>query len=199
VALGYYACDCSLYNSSLAVKEQISGSLNRNISLDISEVGILIRECSEDDCEAIFRVINEAAKAYRGLIPNDCYGDPYMPIHELRKEMSEMSFFGYKEEAKLLGAVGYQPIKDVTLVRHLYVLPEYQRRGIGRKLLNHIKSIASGQRLLVGTWEAATWAIGFYEKHGFTLQSNKTELLRKYWTIPERQIEHSVVLATDNP
>jgi GNAT superfamily N-acetyltransferase len=159
----------------------------------------LIRECTGDDREAISRVINEAAKAYRGLIPNDCYGDHYMPIHELRKEMREMSFFGYEEEGKLLGVIGYQPTKDVTLVRHLYVLPEHQRRGIGRKLLDYIKSIAAGQRLLVGTWEAATWAIEFYEKHGFRLQSNQAELLRKYWTIPERQIEHSIVLAMDAP
>jgi GNAT superfamily N-acetyltransferase len=159
----------------------------------------LIRKCSEGDREAISVVINEAAKAYNGVIPNDCYGDPYMPMYELRREMSEMSFFGYEEEGKLLGVAGYQPIKDVTLVRHLYVLPERQRRGIGSKLLNHIKTITASERLLVGTWEAASWAIRFYEKHGFRLQSNKTELLRKYWRIPEEQIEHSVVLAIDLP
>ena len=159
----------------------------------------VIRKCNPQDEREILNVINEAAKAYGGMIPEDRYHDPYMLLKELRSEMSEMTFFGYEEGEGLLGVAGYQPIKDVTLVRHLYVLPEHQRRGIGRKLLNHIKSLAAGQRLLVGTWEAASWAIDFYEKHGFRLQANKTQLLRRYWTIPERQIEHSVVLAIDLP
>jgi GNAT superfamily N-acetyltransferase len=157
----------------------------------------VIRKCHSADEAEIFNVINEAAKVYSGAIPEDRYYDPYMPLSELRKEMGEMTIFGYEEAGKLLGVGGYQPIRDVSLVRHLYVLPEHQKKGIGTNLLNHIRSIATGQRLLVGTWEAAKWAIAFYEKHGFRLQENKTELLRKYWTIPDRQVDLSVVLAID--
>jgi GNAT superfamily N-acetyltransferase len=166
----------------------------------------LIRKCGREDEETIFRVINGSAKAYRGVIPEDRYREPYMPLEELRGEMSEITFFGYEEEGRLLGVAGYQPVKDVTLVRHLYVLPEHQGRGIGSELLSHIMRTATTLRVLVGTWEAAEWAVRFYEKHGFKLLSNKDELLRKYWKIPERQIELSVVLgieksgrATANP
>jgi GNAT superfamily N-acetyltransferase len=116
-----------------------------------------------------------------------------MPLNELRKEIDEMTFFAYEENG-MRGVVGYQPVKNVTLVRHLYVLPEYQRRGIGKKLLEHVIHIAKTRRILVGTWEAATWAIRFYEKNGFELLPNKNELLRNYWNVPERQIELSVVL-----
>lgn len=154
-------------------------------------------KCHSQDEAEILNVINEAAKVYSGAIPEDCYHDPYMPLSELRKEMGDMTIFGYEEAGKLLGVGGYQPIRDVSLVRHLYVLPEHQKKGIGATLLNHIRNIATGQRLLVGTWETATWAIAFYEKHGFRLQENKTELLRKYWTIPDRQADLSVVLAID--
>ena len=157
----------------------------------------LIRRCGQKDEEEIFNIINESAKAYKGVIAEDCYHEPYMPLEELRKEMGEMAFFGYEEEGKLSGVAGFQPVKDATLVRYTYVLPAYQRMGIGGKLLSHIKGIASTEQLLVGTWEAATWATSFYEKHGFRLLSNKDELLRKYWKIPERQIELSVVLGTN--
>jgi GNAT superfamily N-acetyltransferase len=119
-----------------------------------------------------------------------------MPLNELRKEIVEMTFFAYEENG-MLGVVGYQPVKDVTLVRHLYVLPEYQRRGIGKKLLKHVIHIAKTRRILVGTWEAATWAIRFYEKNGFELVPNKNELLRNYWNVPERQIDLSVVLGLE--
>lgn len=154
----------------------------------------MIRKCGLKDEEIIFKIINESAKAYKAVIPADRYHEPYMPLEELRGEMSEMTFFGYEDEGKLLGVAGFKPVKDVTLVRHTYVLPKHQRRGIGGKLLNHIKRITTTQQLLVGTWEAATWAIRFYEKYGFRLLPNKDELLRKYWKIPERQIELSVVL-----
>jgi GNAT superfamily N-acetyltransferase len=157
----------------------------------------LIRKCSQDDELAIFSIINESAKAYRGVIPEDRYHDPYMSLEELRGEMSEMIFFGYEEEGKLLGIAGFQPVKDVTLVRHIYVLPEHQKRGIGGMLLTHTLSKATTRKVLVGTWEAATWAIRFYEKHRFRLAPNKDELLRKYWRIPERQIVLSVVLGID--
>jgi GNAT superfamily N-acetyltransferase len=154
----------------------------------------LIRKCSQEDKAEIFKIINESAKAYKGIISEDRYHEPYMPLEELRREMSEMTFFGYEEEGKLLGVAGQQPVKDVTLVRHIYVLPEHQRRGIGSQLLSHIMRITTSPQILVGTWEAATWAIRFYEKHGFKLLPNKDELLRRHWNIPERQIELSIVL-----
>jgi GNAT superfamily N-acetyltransferase len=157
----------------------------------------LIRKCGEDDREAIFIVINEAAKAYKDLIPKDRYSEPYMSMPDLRNEMGKMTFFGYEEEGKLLGIAGYQQVKDVTLVRHVYVLSEEQRRGVGSQLLNQTIQVAKTRRILVGTWQAATWAIRFYEKHGFKLQPNKDELLREYWRIPERQIQLSVVLGIE--
>jgi GNAT superfamily N-acetyltransferase len=157
----------------------------------------LIKKCDQEDEEVILKIINESAKSYRGVIPEDCYHEPYMSLEELRKEMHGMTFFAYQERDKILGVAGYQPVEDVVLVRHIYVLSEHQRRGVGRKLLRHIIRIATTRRILVGTWEAAAWAIRFYEKHGFKLQPNKDELLRAYWEIPERQIDLSVVLALD--
>ena len=159
----------------------------------------MIRMCDQADGASIFKVINESASAYRGVIPEDRYHEPYMSSKELHEEMHQMTFFGYEAGGGLLGVVGYQPVKDVTLVRHLYVLPENQRSGIGGKLLGHVIGVVSTRRILVGTWAAAEWAINFYEKHGFKLQSNKYELLRKYWKIPERQVELSVVLGIDSP
>jgi GNAT superfamily N-acetyltransferase len=159
----------------------------------------LINSYGNDVADEIFSAINEAAKAYTGVIPVDVYHEPYMPMEELRKEMSEITFLGYREEGKLVGVAGYQQVGDVTLVRHVYVLPDHQRRGIGEKLLAKIFRIANTDRVLVGTWEAATWAIRFYEKNGFKLQPNKEELLRKYWRIPNRQIELSVVLGIQKP
>ena len=160
---------------------------------------MLIRVCDQEDGASILRVINESASAYRGVIPEDRYREPYMGSKELREEMSQMTFFGYKAEGRLLGVAGYQPVKDVTLVRHLYVLPEYRRSGIGGELLRHVVGVASTRRILVGTWVAAEWAIRFYEKHGFKLQSNKDEPLRRYWKIPERQVELSLVLGIEKP
>jgi GNAT superfamily N-acetyltransferase len=155
----------------------------------------LIKRCNQEDEAEIFKIINESAKAYKDVIPEDRYHEPYMPLEELRKEMSEMTFFGYEEKGRLLGVVGHQPVKDVTLMRHIYVLPQHQRRGIGSELLSHLMRIATSSQILVGTWEAAAWAIRFYEKHGFRLLPNKDELLRRYWKIPERQIELSIVLS----
>ena len=157
----------------------------------------MIRKCGEDDREAIFIVINEAAKAYKHLIPKDRYTEPYMPMPDLRNEMRKMTFLGYEEERKLLGVAGYQQVKDVTLVRHVYVLSQQQRRGVGSQLLNQSIQVAKTRRILVGTWQAARWAIRFYEKHGFKLQPNKDDLLREYWRIPERQIQLSVVLGIE--
>jgi GNAT superfamily N-acetyltransferase len=157
-------------------------------------LGFSIRSCGQQDEAEILTIINESAKAYRDVIPPDRYHEPYMPTNELRKEMGEMTFFGYEQDGRLLGVVGYQPIKDVTLVRHLYVRPEHQRLGIGRKLIEHVICLAKTPRILVGTWRFATWAISFYEKCGFKLLPNKDRLLREYWKIPERQIELSLVL-----
>jgi GNAT superfamily N-acetyltransferase len=143
----------------------------------------------------IYEVINKAARAYKGFIPDDCYHEPYMPKEELRQEMGNMTFFGWEEKEKLVGVMGIQPVKDVTLIRHAYVLPNYQRMGIGSKLLDHIKLITKTKKLLVGTWADAIWAIEFYQKHGFRLMPKKDELLMTYWNIPQRQIETSVVLS----
>ncbi len=157
----------------------------------------MIGECGAEDEEAIFDIINQAATAYGGVIPADRYHEPYTSMEELRKEMVEMKFFGYREAGHLVGIAGFQPVKDVTLIRHVYVLPDFQRRGIGEKLLDHIIQVATTRLVLVGTWSAALWAIRFYEKHGFKIRPNKDELLRRYWKIPERQIEVSVVLGIE--
>ena len=154
----------------------------------------MIRQCRPGDFERIYLIINEAARAYDGAIPADCYPNPYMPREELEGEMRQMSFFGWEEEGELVGVMGFQPIKDVTLIRHAYVIPDRQKRGIGSKLLDHLKKLVNTRRLLVGTWADAKWAIDFYQKHGFKLRPDKDELLERYWDIPRRQIETSVVL-----
>ena len=141
-------------------------------------------------------IINEAAKAYEGVIPADRYHQPYMPIDELGQEMKEMTFFGWEEDGELVGVMGFQPVKDVTLIRHAYVLPQWQRKGIGSKLLNHLKGLVTMTHLLVGTWADARWAIVFYQRHGFSLMPNKDDLLQTYWNISQRQIETSVVLGS---
>jgi GNAT superfamily N-acetyltransferase len=157
----------------------------------------MIKKLSSKDVRIIYEVINKAACAYQGIIPEDCYHEPYMPEQELRREMVTMTFFGWGQGDKTVGVIGFQPVKDVTLVRHAYVLPEYQRKGIGTKLLNHVKQVTKTKRLLVGTWADAIWAIQFYQKHGFRLIPRKDELLRKYWNVPQRQIQTSVVLGIE--
>ncbi len=154
----------------------------------------MIRKCQPGDSERIYFIINEAAKAYEGVIPADCYHQPYMPMDELEQEMKRMTFFGWEVNGELVGVTGLETIKDVTLIRHAYVLPRWQKQGIGSKLLNHLKTMVTTPRLLAGTWANAHWAIRFYQKHGFALLPNKDELLKTYWDIPQRQIETSVVL-----
>jgi len=154
----------------------------------------MIRKCQADDSQRIYSIINEAAKAYQGVIPADCYHQPYMSKDELEREMKRMTFFGWEVNGELVGVTGLEPIKDVTLIRHAYVLPQWQQQGIGSKLLNYLKALVTTRRLLAGTWADAYWAIRFYQKHGFTLLPNKDELLKTYWEIPQRQIETSVVL-----
>lgn len=156
-----------------------------------------IRPCTGADFEAIYAIINEAAEAYRGIIPEDRWHEPYMPREELRREVEAgVRFWGYEEEGQLLGIMGIQPVQDVTLIRHAYVRPAEQKRGIGGKLLAALLG-QTDRPVLIGTWAAATWAIRFYEKHGFRVVSpqEKDRLLRAYWSIPERQVETSVVLA----
>ena len=157
----------------------------------------MIRELSSKNAGNICEVINQAARAYQGFIPNDCYREPYMSIEELHHEMEKITFFGWDEGGGIVAVIGYQPVENVTLVRHVYVLPDYQRQGIGTRLLNHMKVMTKTEHLLVGTWANATWAIQFYQKHGFKLMPNKDELLREFWDVPPRQIETSVVLGIE--
>lgn len=157
----------------------------------------MIRECQPGEIKRIYYIINEAAKAYEGVIPADRYHQPYMPMDELEREMKQMTFFGEEVNGELVGVMGFQPVKDVTLIRHAYVLPQWQRQGISSKLLSNLKNLVTTPRLLVGTWAEAHWAIAFYEKHGFSRLPDKDELLRTYWNIPQRQIETSVVLGID--
>ena len=154
----------------------------------------MIRELSTKDMGEIYEVINKAAQVYQGVIPDDRYHAPYMSAEELLREMGNMAFFGWDEGGTIVGVMGLQRVKDVTLVRHAYVLPDYQRKGIGTKLVNHLKQITKTERLLVGTWADAIWAIQFYQKHGFRLMPDKDELLKEFWDVPQRQIETSVVL-----
>jgi GNAT superfamily N-acetyltransferase len=154
----------------------------------------MIRELTSVDADTIFDIINKAAGAYKAAIPADCYHEPYMTKEELLHEIGNITFFGWEEEEKLMGIMGLQPVKDVTLIRHAYVLPDCQRKGIGSRLLEYLKLITKTKELLVGTWADATWAIDFYQKHEFRLMPGKDELLNKYWSIPQRQIETSVVL-----
>ncbi len=154
----------------------------------------MIRRCQADDAQRIYFIINEAAKAYDGVIPADCYHEPYMPMGGLEREMRRMSFFGWELKGELIGIMGIEPIKDVTLIRHAYVLPRWQKQGIGSKLLKNLRGLVTPSRLLVGTWADASWAIDFYQGHGFSLLPDKDNLLKTYWGIPRRQIETSVVM-----
>lgn len=159
-----------------------------------------IRPCTEADFETMHAIINDAAQAYRGVIPADRWHEPYMPREELRHEIDAgVRFWGYEEDGALVGVMGIQDVQDVTLIRHAYVYTARRGHGIGGKLLAHLRALAD-RPILIGTWAAATWAIRFYEKHGFRQVSwaEKERLLRRYWDIPERQVETSVVLAQKN-
>ena len=145
----------------------------------------------------MYNIINEAAKAYEVAIPSECYHQPYMPLDELKQEMKRITFSGWEASGELVGVMGSELIKDVTLIRHAYVLHLWQGQGIGSRLLNHLKGLVTTPRLLVGTWADARWAIAFYQKHGFRLLLNKDELLKNYWDIPQRQIDTSVVLGIE--
>ncbi len=159
-----------------------------------------IRPCRHDERPAILAIVNAAAEAYRGAIPADRWHEPYMPAGELDGELGAgVEFWGYEaDDGELVGVMGIQRLEDVDLIRHAYVVPGGQRRGVGGALLAHLTR-ERRRPMLVGTWAAAEWAIRFYRRHGFEILSpeRSAELLRAYWAIPERQIETSVVLALD--
>ena len=157
----------------------------------------MIRKCDDTDFRKIYFIINEAAQAYKGVIPKDCWHEPYMSEDELLHEIADgVVFWGYEEGHEFSGIMGIQDAKDVTLVRHAYVRTGRQRHGIGSTLLDHLMNLTLRQ-MLIGTWADASWAIRFYQKKGFRLvtKEEKNHLLRRYWSIPERQVETSVVLA----
>jgi len=157
----------------------------------------MIARCEENDFEAIYSIINDAAQAYRGIIPADRWQDPYMPREKLQREIDDgIIFFGYKDDDELLGVMGIQGKQDVTLIRHAYVRTHRRKQGIGGRLLAHLEQ-QTIQPILIGTWSDAVWAIDFYQKYGYqkVTPQEKDRLLRTYWTIPERQVETSVVLA----
>jgi len=158
----------------------------------------MIRLSRADEFDNVWAVINDGARAYTGVIPAECLKDPYMSKNELQHEIEAgVVFWAYTDFSEIIGVMGMQELHDVTLIRHAYVRTGAQGRGIGSQLLSHLRQLAK-KPLLIGTWAHAKWAIGFYEKHGFAVVSQgiKEQLLRTYWTIPERQIETSVVLAS---
>jgi len=158
---------------------------------------MLIRKSVKADFAAMLAIINDAARAYHGVIPADRWHEPYMPSDELKTEIAEgVVFWVAEEDGRLLGVMGIQDKGDVALVRHAYVAPTTQRNGVGTKLLHHVEGLVD-KPILIGTWAAASWAIEFYRRNGFTIvpTDHKDHLLRKYWSIPARQIETSIVLA----
>jgi GNAT superfamily N-acetyltransferase len=161
----------------------------------------VIAPCSATDVEAIHRIVNDAAAAYCGVIPDDCWHEPYMPRDELDAEIATgVQFSGYWNNGELVGVMGIQHVADVTLIRHAYVRPDFQRRGIGAALLAALQKQADERTLLVGTWADAAWAISFYERNGFRRRpdTETRRLLRTYWAIPDRQAAVSVVLVADD-
>jgi GNAT superfamily N-acetyltransferase len=157
----------------------------------------VIRPCRDDERPAILDIVNAAAEAYRGVIPAEGWHEPYMSARELDGEIAAgVEFWCYEDDGDVLGVMGLQPVRDVALIRHAYVAPGSQRRGVGGALLEHLTQ-RSTRRMLVGTWAAAEWAVAFYRRHGFELMppDRARTLLETYWSIPERQIRTSVVLA----
>jgi GNAT superfamily N-acetyltransferase len=157
----------------------------------------MIRKCTENDLPALYAIINDAAQAYKGVIPADRWHEPYMPMDELRREIRDgVQFWGYESDNELVGVMGIQERGNVDLIRHAYVRTPRRRQGIGAELLRHLERMTS-KPILIGTWADATWAIRFYEKNGYRVLSriDTERLLRQYWSIPDRQVVTSVVLA----
>ena len=157
----------------------------------------MIKEHKQNNIFEILNIINNASLKYKGIIPNDCWKEPYMSEKELLDEFSDgVRMYGYHQNDKLIGVIGVQEVKDVILIRHAYTLSSYQNRGAGSALIEYLLKKNQDSRLLVGTWKDAAWAIQFYQKFGFILHTKEetTLLLKKYWKIPTKQIENSVVL-----
>ena len=157
----------------------------------------MIRRCTDSEFEVILEIINDGAQAYKGVIPADCWHEPYMSREELKHEIEDrVSFWGFENEATLIGVMGIQDKGDVTLIRHAYMRSNKRNQGIGTRLL-HFLEAAIEKPILIGTWADATWAVAFYEKNGYRLlpEEEKNQLLKKYWNIPERQVMTSLVLA----
>lgn len=158
----------------------------------------MIRKCTDDDLPALYAIINDAAQAYKGVIPADRWHEPYMPMDELSQESRDgVQFWAYESDGELIGCMGIQDKADVALIRHAYVKTTRRNQGIGTRLLRHLEQMTT-KPMLVGTWADATWAIRFYEKNGYRcLSRTDTErLLRQYWSVPDRQITTSVVLVS---
>jgi GNAT superfamily N-acetyltransferase len=156
----------------------------------------MIRECTTSDFEQIWQIVNDGAQAYKGVIPADRWTEPYMSRDKLRSEIGAgVTFWGFEDAGVLAGVMGLQDVQDVTLIRHAYVRTASRNQGIGGQLLSHLRTITA-RPVLIGTWADAVWAIGFYQKHGFRLvdPEEKNRLLAKYWKVPQRQVETSVVL-----
>ena len=159
----------------------------------------MIRSCRANELNVIHQIINDAAQAYKGVIPADCWSDPYMPLAELTGELAAgVQFLGYEQYGELVGVMGVQDVEDVTLIRHAYVRTSHRNRGIGGQLLAQLAK-QTKLPMLIGTWADAVWAIRFYQNRGFRLvrPEDKDPLLIKYWTVPPRQREVSVVLADE--
>ncbi|MEP6620786.1 MAG: GNAT family N-acetyltransferase [bacterium] len=159
----------------------------------------IIRACGEADHAVIHHIINGAAEAYRGVIPPDCWHEPYMSLADVRRDIAAgVAFWGRESDGMLMGIMGMQRVDDVDLIRHAYVRPEHQRSGTGAALMAHLH-LQTSRPMLVGTWAAANWAIRFYQRHGFELVAadETPALLRRYWSVPDRQVETSVVLRRD--
>jgi len=157
----------------------------------------MICEYTKKDLPHILNVINDAASKYKGVIPDSCWKEPYMPVQELISEFDNgVRIFGYNKGSMLIGVMGIQEVENVTLIRHAYTLSDYQGIGVGKSLLQHLFKINKSTSLLVGTWKDATWAIRFYTKNDFVLHPRKqtNRLLKRYWEVPLKQIENSVVL-----
>ena len=161
----------------------------------------MIQLCGVNDIETIYDIINDAAQAYKGIIPKDRYKEPYMTLEELNEEINDgVLFWGYEIDNEIVGVMGLQEKGEVSLIRHAYVRTDQRSKGIGGHLLSFlITDTDTDKTILIGTWESAFWAIGFYEKHGFQVVSkeSKENLLRQYWHVPDEQIQTSVVLTND--
>jgi N-acetylglutamate synthase-like GNAT family acetyltransferase len=171
-----------------------------NLALPIGGgASLMIRPCTPADFDVIWEIINDAASAYKGVIPADCWHEPYMSREQLQREIEQgVTFWAMEQDGDIVGVMGIQKVRDVVLIRHAYVRTSHRNHGVGAQLLTHLRSRAEAP-VLIGTWADATWAIRFYEKHGFAVvdYDTKTRLLGEYWSIPPRQVETSVVLADE--